>query len=169
MESDVQGTKVCRYNWHNAGSLESDVQGTKVCRYNWHNAGSLGWPFPMLKISLYFSNKIHRSNFIKQHSETVMVWNFWNADCILRKKFYCVIYYNFRHIFIPCRYSCTLSRGGSVCDFPVSLSSLCALVLLVGCMTERASGNSFCNIGFVLEQLEVEHHWLFGESQTLVN
>jgi len=56
-----------------------------------------------------------------------------------------------------------------VCDFPVSLSSLCALVLLVGCMSARASGNSFCNIGFVLEQLEVEHHWLFGESQTLVN
>ena len=22
--------------------------GTKVCRYNWHDAGSLGWPFPVL-------------------------------------------------------------------------------------------------------------------------
>jgi len=24
------------------------LRGTKVCRYNWHSAGSLGWPFPML-------------------------------------------------------------------------------------------------------------------------
>ena len=24
-------------------------QGRKVCRYNWHSAGSPGWPFPMLK------------------------------------------------------------------------------------------------------------------------
>ena len=24
-------------------------RATKVCRYNWHSAGSLGWPFPMLK------------------------------------------------------------------------------------------------------------------------
>ena len=23
--------------------------GTKVCRYNWHSAGSLGWPFPLRK------------------------------------------------------------------------------------------------------------------------
>ena len=22
---------------------------TKLCRHNWHSAGSLGWPFPMLK------------------------------------------------------------------------------------------------------------------------
>jgi len=47
------------------------------------------------QISIYFSNKIHGSIFIKQHSETVMVWNYQNADCSLRKKFYCVIYYNF--------------------------------------------------------------------------
>jgi len=41
------------------------------------------------KILIYFSNKIHGSNFIERHSETVMVWNYWNADCSLRKK-YCV-------------------------------------------------------------------------------
>ena len=35
--------------------------GTKVCRCNWHSAGSPGWPFPMLK----YYNKIHGSNFIK--------------------------------------------------------------------------------------------------------
>ena len=36
---------------------------------------------------IYFSTKIYGSNFIKQHSETVMVWNHQNADCSLRKKF----------------------------------------------------------------------------------
>ena len=51
------------------------------------------------KILIYiFSNKIHGSNFITQHSETVMIRNYQNADCILKiNKFYCVIYYNFRH------------------------------------------------------------------------
>jgi len=39
------------------------------------------------KILIYFSNKICGSNFIKQHSETiVMVWNYQNADCIFKKK-----------------------------------------------------------------------------------
>jgi len=65
------------------------------------------------KILIYFSNKIYgRSFFIKQHSETVMVWNYQNADCSLRKEFYCIIYYNFRHTFVP--YSgdnMTASRG----------------------------------------------------------
>ena len=39
------------------------------------------------KILLFFSNKICGSNFIKQHSETVIVRNYQNADCSLRKKF----------------------------------------------------------------------------------
>ena len=57
------------------------------------------------EISVYFSNKTYVSNFIKQHSETVTVWNYQNADCSLRKKLLCVIYYNFRHNFAP---SCEL-------------------------------------------------------------
>ena len=40
----------------------------------------------------YFSNRKYGSNFIKQHSETVTVWNYQNANCSLRKKLYCVIY-----------------------------------------------------------------------------
>jgi len=78
--------------------------GTKVYRYYWHSGGSLGWPFPMLryKYICIFSNKIYRSNFIKQHSETVMVWNYENADCSFKKLIYCVVYYNFRHTFVPC-------------------------------------------------------------------
>jgi len=42
------------------------------------------------KVLIYFSNKIYGRNFIKQHSETVMVWNYQNDDCTLRKTFYCV-------------------------------------------------------------------------------
>jgi len=45
--------------------------GTKVCRYNWHSAGSLGWSFPMLE---YFSNKIYGSNFIKSNSTRKQSW-----------------------------------------------------------------------------------------------
>ena len=52
----------------------------KVCRYNRHSAGSLGWPFPVLKYKHIFLNKIYGSHFIKQHSETVMVWNYRNVD-----------------------------------------------------------------------------------------
>jgi len=70
-----------------------------VC--HWHSAGSLCWPFPMLKYKYIFADKIYGSNFIKQHSETVMVWNYQNADCSLKKSIYCVIYYNFRHTFVP--------------------------------------------------------------------
>jgi len=51
------------------------------------------------KISIDFSNKIHVSNFIKQHWETVVVWNQQDADCSF--KTYCVIYYNFRHTIVP--------------------------------------------------------------------
>ena len=44
--------------------------------------------FPGLAISnaknINFSNKIYESNFIKQHSETVIVWNYQNADCSLK-------------------------------------------------------------------------------------
>ena len=42
---------------------------------------------------LYFSSKTYGSNFTKQHSETVMVWNYQNGH-------YCVIYCNFRHTFV---------------------------------------------------------------------
>ena len=44
---------------------------------------------------------MYGSNFIKEHSETVMVCNYQNADCNLRQKNYCVIYYDFQHTFVP--------------------------------------------------------------------
>ena len=59
-----------------------------MCRYNWHSAGSLGWLFPMLKYKIVFSNKIYGSNFSKQHSETVIRFDYWqNADCSSKNKF----------------------------------------------------------------------------------
>ena len=47
-------------------------QGTKVCRYIWHSAGSLHWPFPMLIYKYIFQTKIYGNSYIKQYSETVM-------------------------------------------------------------------------------------------------
>jgi len=62
------------------------------------------------KRSIYFSNKIQSSNFIKQHSETVIVRNYQNADCMqFNKNIYCVIYYNFRHTFVPYEDLCFLN------------------------------------------------------------
>jgi len=46
-----------------------------------------GLAISSVKISIYtFSNKIYGSNVTKQDSETVMAWNYRNADCSLRKK-----------------------------------------------------------------------------------
>jgi len=43
------------------------VDDIKVCRYNWHSAGSLGYSFPMLKYKYIFQIKYTEgSNFIKQ-------------------------------------------------------------------------------------------------------
>jgi len=50
------------------------AEGAKVCRYNWHSAGSLhGLAISNAKTQIYFSSKMDGSNFIKQHSETVTV------------------------------------------------------------------------------------------------
>ena len=49
----------------------------------------------------FFSNKIYRSNFIKQHSETFMVWNNQDADCGLKMNLLCYLIYC-RPIFVPC-------------------------------------------------------------------
>ena len=75
-------------------------KGTKVCRYSWHSAGSRGWPFPVLKCQYIFTDKIYGSNFIEQHSETVIVLNYQGAVYSLRKKFYCDVCYNFLHTLV---------------------------------------------------------------------
>jgi len=58
---------------------------TKVCWYNWRSAGFLGWPFPVLKYK--YTNKIYGSGFVKQHSETAVVWNYQDADCSFKNNF----------------------------------------------------------------------------------
>jgi len=35
----------------------ADYIGTKLCRYNWHSAGSVCWPFPILKYKYIFQIK----------------------------------------------------------------------------------------------------------------
>jgi len=44
-----------------------------------------GWLFQTLKL-VFFQIKTYGSNFIKQHSETVMARSRQNADCSFRKK-----------------------------------------------------------------------------------
>ena len=48
------GKNQLAWTWNKITSLSPYVQGTKVCRYNWHSAGTLGWPFPMLKYKYIF-------------------------------------------------------------------------------------------------------------------
>jgi len=57
-----------------------------------------GLAISYVKLLKYFSNKICGSNFVKRHSETVMVWNYQNAGCSLRKK---LLWSIFRHTFVP--------------------------------------------------------------------
>ena len=61
----------------------------------------IGLAISNAKILINFSSKTYRSNFIKQHSETVIVWIYQNAGCSFKKII--VIYYNFWHIFVPDR------------------------------------------------------------------
>ena len=46
----------CLY-WRVVGESLALLQGTKVCRYNWHSASSLGWPFPVLKYKYILPRK----------------------------------------------------------------------------------------------------------------
>ena len=87
-QSVSQTTVAPNPNLVRPGTFFRWIGNESVPRYNWHSAGSLRWPFPMLKYTnIFFSNKIYESNFIKQHSETVTVWNCQNADCSFRSKF----------------------------------------------------------------------------------
>jgi len=58
-------------------NLYSPIQSAQ-CRFP-------GLAISNAKILIYFSNKLYGSNFIEQHSEIVMVWNYQNVDCSLIK------------------------------------------------------------------------------------
>jgi len=51
-------------------------------------------------LTYFWNKKIYVSNFIKQYSETAMVWNYQNADSSLRQK-YCVIIITFGTLSFP--------------------------------------------------------------------
>ena len=52
--------------------------------------------------NLNILNKIHGSNFFKQHSETVTVWNYRNADCQFKEnKFIVLFVVNFDTLSFP--------------------------------------------------------------------
>jgi len=87
------------------GNESAPIQMTQ-CRFP-------GMAISSAKILIYLSNKICGNNFIKQHSETVMIWNYQNADCSLRKK-YCVIRYNFRHTFVPYLYRAVIFKLNNI-------------------------------------------------------
>ena len=70
----IQMLRLC-YLWRNTQRKFADTTGTVL------SAGSL----EMLKHNYIFSNKIYGNNLIKQQSETVMVWNYQNAGCSLKK------------------------------------------------------------------------------------
>ena len=57
--------QLCRQLW--------SLWGTKVCRYNWHSAGSLGCPFPMLKYKYIFL----KQNIRKQFYQTALGKLIW--------------------------------------------------------------------------------------------
>jgi len=48
------------------------AQGTRVCQYNWHSAGSLGWPFPVLKSKYIF--QIKHTEAILSNSTQTLLW-----------------------------------------------------------------------------------------------
>ena len=63
--------------------------GTKVCRYNWHSAGSLGWPFPTLKYKYIFPNKIYGSIVI--NSTRKLLWFKISEMLIAVDTAYCIL------------------------------------------------------------------------------
>ena len=81
----------------------------KVCRYNWHSAGSLGRSFPMLKYKYIF--QIRYTVAILSNSTRKMLWFEITKMLIAGLKQTCVIYYDFRHTFVPCmRFVCETQR-----------------------------------------------------------
>jgi len=74
---------------------------TKVCRYNWHSAGSLGWTFLMLKYKYIFQMK---------YAEAILSNILGNCYGLKLakvmtavKKINLLRYYNFRHTFVQRR------------------------------------------------------------------
>ena len=76
-------TANCRIVWREAEDGHATQPHAAAVSFAFHNRERKA--IYNAKILIYFSNKIHGNHFIKQHSETVIVWNCQNANCSLRK------------------------------------------------------------------------------------
>ena len=66
-------------------------------RCNWHSAGSPGWPFPMLKYKRHFYTVAILSNSTRKR----LWFEITKMLIAIKNIIFCVIYYNFRHTFVP--------------------------------------------------------------------
>ena len=74
-------------------------QETKMCRYNWHSAGSMDWPFPILKCKSIF--QINYTEAILSNSTRKLLWfEITKMLIAVLKTNILVIYYNFRHALV---------------------------------------------------------------------
>jgi len=75
--------------------------GAKVCRYNSHNAGSLGWPFSVIKYKYIFQTKYAETNLSNSTRKLLSFEISKVLIAVLKSEIHSVIYYNFRHTFVP--------------------------------------------------------------------
>jgi len=64
------------------------------------------------KIKIYFSNQIYGSNYIEQHSETVIVLNYRNAHCSPKNKFIVSFIIIFGTFSFPMAHCCQPLQNG---------------------------------------------------------
>jgi len=81
------------------------------------------------KILICFSNKIYGSSLIKQHWETVIVWNYQNADYSLRKNLLCNLLSLSAHF-----HSLLICYSNNELIKLTGNSILCARLSVLGCL-----------------------------------
>ena len=114
---------------------------------------------------IYISNKIYESNFIKQHSDTVTVWNYQNADYSLKKiNSLCICYYFWR-TFVPWKGLPTFSAHRW------SELMLRSHQPTPNCLISAHVGAPFCMLGNELSSSSCKQwEWIFFNTwQKLVN
>ena len=87
-------------------------QGTKVCRYNWHSAGSLGRLFPILKYK-YISRIKYTETILSDSTRKLLWFEITKMPiAVYRKQIYRVARYNFQHNFVAycCWFQLSLTR-----------------------------------------------------------
>ena len=59
-------------SWVRLSAHVSDTGNERVCRYNWHSAGSMGWPFSVLKCK--YVSQIKYTETILSNSTGKLLW-----------------------------------------------------------------------------------------------